>query len=151
MKPRCVLVVDDDENDRFFVEVAWQNAGVKGVLRMARDGFQALDYLAGAGRYSDRDQHPFPDLVLLDLKMPGKDGFEVLSWIRQQPGLAGLVVIILTASAHEEDQELAARLGANAFVVKPSNAEHLTCLLSAIQSFWFCFHVFSDDRTAVPV
>ena len=117
MKP--ILQVEDDANDVFLLQHAMTEAGVENPIQVATDGQQAIDYLKGAGKFADRKQFPFPCLVLLDLKLPYVMGLEVLKWIRQQPGPM-LIVILLTASAEDEDIVAAYRLGANAFLTKPS-------------------------------
>ena len=82
---RTVLLVEDSEDDVFFMRLAWEKAGVSNPLQVVQDGQQALDYLAGAGKFVDRQEYPLPCLVLLDWKLPYLMGVEVLKWIRQQP------------------------------------------------------------------
>jgi CheY-like chemotaxis protein len=100
------------------------------------NGQEAIAYLKGAGKYSNRDEYPLPDLLLLDLKMPRVNGFEVLQWIRQQPGLAPLRVLVLTSSDQIRDVNEAYRLGANSFLVKPLDFEDFAQLGYLIQEFW---------------
>jgi two-component system response regulator len=133
MKP--ILQVDDDPNDVFLLQRAMKKAGVVNPIQVATDGQQAIDYLKGAGKFADRKQFPLPCLVLLDLKLPYVMGLEVLAWIRQQPG-AGLIVIVLTASGQEAEIASAYRLGANAFLTKPSEASKLVDMVKAIKDFW---------------
>ena len=133
MKP--ILQVEDDANDVFLLQHAMTAAGVENPIQVASDGQQAIDYLKGAGKFSDRKSFPLPCLVLLDLKLPYVMGLEVLKWIRQQPG-AFLVVILLTASAEDEDIASAYRLGANAFLTKPSQASSLVEMARSIKDFW---------------
>jgi CheY-like chemotaxis protein len=121
----CVLYAEDDESDVFLVKHALKRAGFVHPLQVVQNGQQALDYLAGNGEFADRTRYPMPCVVLLDIKMPRMTGLDVLKWVRHQPGLAGLVVIIFTSSHHEPDVERAYRLGANAFLVKPSDADEL--------------------------
>ena len=110
-------------------------AGVANPIQVATDGQQAINYLRGAGKFADREEFPLPCLVLLDLKLPYVMGLEVLGWIRQQPGV-GLIVLILTASAEDADIAAAYRLGANAFLTKPSEAGKLVDMAKAINAFW---------------
>jgi len=133
MKP--ILQVEDDSNDVFLLQHALTKAGVANPIQVATDGQRAIDYLSGAGKYADREQFPFPCLVLLDLKLPHVMGLNVLKWIRQQPG-ATLVVLMLTASAEDADIATAYRLGANAFLTKPSKANKLEEMARAIKDFW---------------
>src|SRR6185295_18830422 len=92
-----ILQVEDDPNDVFFLQRAMDRAGTAYRIQVVTDGQQAIDYLQGSGKFSDREKYPFPCLVLLDLKLPYVMGLEVLKWIRQQPGMA-LAVVLLTAS-----------------------------------------------------
>src|ERR1035438_8663437 len=110
-------------------------AGVANPIRVATDGQQAIDYLKGTGKFANREQFPLPCLVLLDLKLPYVMGLEVLKWIRQQPGVAP-IVLLLTASAEDADIATAYRLGANAFLTKPSKAGTLVEMATAIKDFW---------------
>jgi CheY-like chemotaxis protein len=100
-------------------------------------GEEALAYLKGDGMYSDRQQHPLPSLVLLDLKLPGIGGFEVLRWIRQQPALAGLRVVVLTNSTDVRDANLAFRLGATSFIIKPEDFFRMVEFNEAVAGCWF--------------
>jgi two-component system response regulator len=132
---KTILQVEDDPNDVFFLQRAMKKAEVTNPIQVASDGQEAIDYLKGTGKFMDRDQFPFPYLVLLDLKLPYVMGLDVLRWIRQQPGLPP-VVIILSASGQEGDIATAYRLGANAFLVKPSDASKLENMVKAIRAFW---------------
>jgi CheY-like chemotaxis protein len=133
MKP--ILHVDDDPNDVFLLEHAMRKAGIPNPVRVATDGGEAIDYLKGAGKFADRRRFPLPHLVLLDLKLPHVMGLDVLKWIREESGIA-LVVVILTASAEETDLATAYRLGANAFLTKPSEANKLVEMMQAVKAFW---------------
>jgi CheY-like chemotaxis protein len=124
-----VLLVDDDENDLFFMLDAFKKAGVDVPVQIVRDGQEATDYLSGVGNFSDRTRFPMPSLVLLDLKLPFVMGLDVLRAIRQQLNLP-IIVIILSASREDADISAAYRLGANAYVVKPSDLTKLTDTVS---------------------
>jgi two-component system response regulator len=132
---KTILQVEDDPNDVFFLKHALKRAGVANPIRVVSDGREAMDYLKGAGRFSDREQFPLPGLVLLDLKLPHVMGLDVLKWIRRESGLS-LVVVLLTASAEEADIASAYRLGANGFLVKPCEANKLVEMAKAINDFW---------------
>lgn len=134
---RPIFLVEDDEDDVFFMTRALKDAGIFNILHVAPDGQQAIDFLSGAGELLDRSKHPLPSLVFLDLKLPRRNGHDVLSWIRAQQFLEGLVVLILTTSAEERDIRRAYKLGANAFLVKPPTPEQLTGLLNTVKAFWF--------------
>ncbi len=131
-----VLVAEDDPSDVFFLKRAFQMAGVPASLQFVRDGQEAIDYLDGENRFADRNTYPLPDLMLLDLKMPRLDGFDVLNWLRQQPGLKRLLVTVLTSSDHPQDINRAYDLGANSYLLKPHNAEHLSELVKQVERYW---------------
>jgi len=129
-----ILYAEDEENDAFFVERAFGRSGIDRPLIVVRDGQEAIDYCLGAGGYSDRLQHPFPCLMLLDLNLPRKSGLEVLQAIR--PKLT-LPVVVFTSSLHDEDIHRAYLHGANAYVVKPSKFDDLTETVKSVKDFWF--------------
>ena len=148
MKP--ILQVEDDPNDVFFLQKAMQKAGVINPIRVADDGQRAIDYLRGAGKFADRLQFPLPCLVLLDLKLPHVMGLDVLKWIRQQPGLA-MIVVMFTASGEEADIAAAYRLGANGFLVKPSEASKLEDMAKAIKDFWLTHNTLPQEIAESPM
>ena len=132
---RSILLVEDDENDIFFMQRAMKNAGVPNPIQIASDGQQAIDYFQGTGKFADREEFPLPYLVLLDLKLPRVMGLDVLKWIRQQPEVAA-IVIILSSSKEEADVATAYRLGANGYLVKPAEASQLNDMAKSIKDFW---------------
>jgi len=133
---RPILVVEDDANDFFFLKRAFGIAQIQNQFCHVENGQQAIDYLRGVSPFSDRTAYPLPSLILLDLKLPIKHGFEVLTWIKQQPLLRGIIVVIFTSSNEESDVAKAYEMGANAFLVKPTSAEKLTEIARAIEVFW---------------
>ena len=133
---RPILQVEDEESDVLFVQMAAEHAGIIMPLQVVRDGREAIEYLAGKGKFADREQHPLPCVVLLDLKLPHVPGLEVLKFIRSQPQLASLVVIVFTSSDQNSDIEAAYRLGANSYIVKPLNPADLSNILSLIKAYW---------------
>jgi CheY-like chemotaxis protein len=120
-----ILLVEDEPNDAVLAHLALQKIMPGVSLPMVSDGIQAIEYLKGAGPYADRSAYPFPDVVLLDLKLPLLDGFEVLRWIRLQPELKLLPVIGLTGSLRNEDATLACEGGANLCVLKSQGFRRL--------------------------
>jgi CheY-like chemotaxis protein len=147
-----VLLVEDRDDDVFFMRRAWKVQGVRHPLQVARDGREAVAYLVGSEPFSDREKFPFPCLVLLDLKLPYMMGTEVLRWIRSQPQLRTLPVIMLTSSEIQRDIDEAYRLGANAFLVKPSNVAQIEGLVAVIRNFWLGANRFpSAQIEALPV
>ncbi|HEY6448064.1 MAG TPA: response regulator [Acidobacteriaceae bacterium] len=134
---QTVLLVEDDLADSKLIRRAFDKAEVAARLVRARDGDDAVAYLDGTGPYTDRDEHPSPTLVLLDIKLPRRSGFEVLSWIRRDMRpLRRTPVVMLTSSRHAVDINRAYELGANAYTVKPDTQADMIRLLGAIQSFW---------------
>src|SRR5437588_11531143 len=135
MNTYTILLVEDDENDAFFVRRAFDKTGVVNPLQVVRDGKEALNDLRGEGKFAQRDNFPLPGIILLDLKLPFVMGLDVLKWIRQQSDLAPIVVI-LTSSAEEKDIATAYRLGANAYLVKPTEMTRLDGMVKSINDFW---------------
>jgi len=133
--PRTILLVEDEENDVFFMQEAMKKAGVLNPIRVASDGQQAIDYFKGAGKFGNRQEFPLPCLVLLDLKLPYVMGLDVLKWIRQQPE-APAIVVILSSSREEEDIATAYRSGANGYLVKPPDVNKLLDIAKSIKDFW---------------
>lgn len=128
-----ILIVEDNADDVLLVKRAFERAKVANPLRVLRDGTEAVAYLNGDVPYGDRAEHPLPGLVLLDIKMPMMDGFEVLKWIRRQPQFARLCVVMLTSSDEMRDVNQAYQLGANSFLVKPLDFWNAGELLKAIE------------------
>ena len=114
-----ILLVDDDDNDAVLIKRAFARSGIPHLINTVKDGQEAICYLSGDVPYRDRSKNPLPALVLLDIKMPMKDGFEVLRWIRAQPEFARLCVVMLTSSDEIRDVNKAYQLGATSFLVKP--------------------------------
>jgi CheY-like chemotaxis protein len=137
-----ILLVEDNEDDVFLMERAIKGAGIINPLFVVEDGQEAIDYLSGAGRYSNRDIHPIPSIVFLDLKLPIKGGLDVLRWIRSKTELETLVVIVLTSSNEPSDLKQSYRLGANSYVVKPPTASQLLDLAKAFKWYWLQFNEF---------
>lgn len=136
MSYRTILYVEDEENDVFLMRLAWKKAGLINPLQVVTDGEQALAYLAGDGKFANRNEHPVPCMVLLDLKLPKVSGFEVLKWIRRQPRIHTLLVVVLSSSNQTLDIHTAYTHGANAFVVKPPNADGLVEMAASLKNFW---------------
>jgi CheY-like chemotaxis protein len=150
MSKSCILHVDDDHDDRLLLRHASKQAGLGLPLLSLENGEQAIAYLSGQGEYRDRNEFPLPCVILLDVKMNGVSGFDVLHWIRSQPDLHDLVVIMFSGSRMEGDLGKAARLGANSFVSKPADCRVLSKLVRAIQDYWLAFHEFGWDSNCRP-
>jgi two-component system, response regulator len=124
-----ILLVEDSEDDRFFFQHAFDRARVNAKLFVVNDGLEALDYLQSKGSFADPHQSPRPDIVFLDLKMPRRNGFEVLEWMQERSLLDCVKVIVLSGSHEPQDMEQCRKLGARDYVVKPIDAERLQQLL----------------------
>ncbi len=131
-----ILYAEDEQDDVFFVQRAFKETGILNDLVSVPDGDLAVDYLAGAGAYSNRAKHPLPCLALLDINMPKKSGLEVLKWVRAQPAICALPVIMLTSSSEEADIHRAYIQGANGFLVKPAKPDELLAMVRAIKDYW---------------
>lgn len=131
-----ILLVEDDPNDVLLLQRALRKAQLANPVQVVRDGDEAVAYLAGEGEYGDRAQHPWPVLVLLDMKLPRKSGLEVLAWIRGQEGLKRLPVVMLTSSRESVDINRAYDLGVNSYLVKPVAFEDLVEMMKALRLYW---------------
>ena len=119
---KTILLVEDNADDVFLMRRAFKMAAITLPLNVVTDGKQAMSYLEGTGKYGDRQLHPLPDLIFLDLKLPFLHGFVVLAWIRKQPTLSAIRVVILTSSMEDQDREKADSLD-SPFFVKPPTQE----------------------------
>lgn len=145
---RAILLVDDNEDDVFLMERALQGAGITNPLFIVEDGQQALEYLSGQGKYTDRQTYPVPAVVFLDLKLPFKSGHDVLQWIRKQPQLETLVVVVLTSSNEPQDIKRCYALGANSYLVKPPTPEELINMAKSFKWYWLEYNRFHDATPA---
>jgi CheY-like chemotaxis protein len=132
----CVLVVDDDRNDVFLLRRGFHRAGLMADLFDLPDGVPALEYLRGSPPYDDRARFPFPDLLLLDLKMPRINGLNVLAWLAGRPDMKNLPALVLTSSSLQSDREIATKLGAREFLVKPTDPSDWVKLAQGLQQRW---------------
>lgn len=133
---QTILLAEDNEDDVFIFTRAFKLAHAKNPLQTVHDGQETVDYLSGAGKYADRAQFPLPCLLLLDLKLPFRHGLEVLEWIRTQPKLSSLRVVVLTSSAEPRDLATARELGARFYLVKPPRAKTIEEMMAAVRADW---------------
>jgi len=140
-----MLQVEDDENDRALLKFAHERAQLPFNVIAVEDGEEAISYLTGGGAYSDFVSCPPPALVLLDLKMPLRDGFEVLEWIRSQEKFRNLPVIVMSSSGQDCDKQHAFRSGATAYLVKPILFESLVGMVTQIYSLWLAGTTATED------
>ncbi|SPE61313.1 Response regulator [Verrucomicrobia bacterium] len=134
--PLKILVAEDDSGDALLLERAFAKAMIRGPVYFVGDGEQVVDYLQGNRPFDNPVQHPLPDILLLDLRMPRMDGFAVLEWLRTQPRLRHIRVVVFSASDRREDMELAASLGAKGYLVKPHRPEQLAGMVKTLEDDW---------------
>jgi CheY-like chemotaxis protein len=146
MESGLILYAEDEENDVFFLKRAFRQAQIEHPIFAVSDGQKAMDYCSGVGEFADRTKHPLPRLLLLDLNMPRKSGFEVLKWIRSDSQISNLPVIVLTSSLQEADIDRAYTNGANAYVVKPTSTDDMVAMASGINEFWFKLSRISEKK-----
>lgn len=144
-----ILLAEDGAEDIILIQKAFEKGGIRNPLFVVRDGAEAIEYLSGGGRYANRRQYPLPVLLLLDLKMPGMDGFDVLSWIKFQPHLSSLRIVVLTSSEAIKDVDKAYKLGATSFLVKPMDFTNTVELAKTMVKYWLVMNM-SSGPTPVP-
>jgi two-component system, response regulator len=140
-KPAHILLVEDNRMDVELTIDAFHEAKLLNTIHVASDGQEALDYIFGRGQYADRRAFPKPNLVLLDLKLPGIDGFEILRQIKSAPILKRLPVVILTSSKDEGDRALSYDRGANSYLVKPVSFDGFMGVVRQIDGYWLSLNV----------
>ena len=131
-----VLLVEDDLNDIFLVKRAFKMARIKNPLQIVTDGQEAISYLRGDGKYADREAHPLPKLIVMDIRMPRRSGFEVLEWVKSSKPLRRIPVVIVSSSDNPADINRAYELGANAYMVKPVEFHAVEHLFESITHYW---------------
>ena len=134
--PATILAAEDEETDAFILRLALEKAGVTNPLTVVRDGQGVVDYLTGVPPFHDRVAHPLPALLTLDLKMPRRNGFDVLTWLNSQPEFKDLPAVVISSSSDQEDIERARKLGARDYFVKPHRIEDFIALARTLQQRW---------------
>lgn len=133
-----ILLAEDDPNDVLLIKRALRKSYVNNPLQVVSDGQEAIDYLCGNPPFDNRTTHPFPSLVITDLKMPRCTGLEFLAWTSKNPAYRVIPTIVLSSSNQEQDVMRAYELGANTYMVKPNDFDGLSNLVSAIRAYWRC-------------
>jgi two-component system response regulator len=134
MRPLRILHVEDNEEDLILLSRACNAAGLSAVFHQARDAFQAVRYLRGEGEFCNRECHPLPDLIVLDLNLPGMGGIDFLKWLRCESGIS-LPVLVFTISGSAEDKARALAEGAVGYFVKPKEFETMVQLAESFRQF----------------
>jgi CheY-like chemotaxis protein len=145
-KDGAILVVEDDLNDQYFIEISFRSSGVGCPVHIVGNGEEAMSYLRGDGPYSDRDKYPYPKLIMTDLKTPGVNGFQLLAILKSDPVWAVIPTIVLSASYHQEDIKRSYLMGASSYHVKPMHIKDLRSQLGLIHAYWMTAAVPEVDR-----
>jgi len=140
-RPAHILLVEDNRLDIELTLDAFREVRLGNTIHVARNGQEALDYIFGEGEYANREAYPMPDLILLDLKLPGIDGHEVLRRIKETPVLKRLPVVILTSSEEEADRVLSYESGANSYLTKPVSFEGFLKVVDKLGEYWLTLNV----------
>lgn len=131
-----VLAAEDEPTDGYILQLAFERAGLTNPLTLVSDGQAAVNYLTGTPPYDDRAVHPLPGLLILDLKMPRMNGFDVLAWLRAHPDFNALPAVVLSSSSDDEDIARARSLGARDYFVKPHSLDDLVAILHRLSAHW---------------
>ncbi|MBN1252037.1 MAG: response regulator [Bacteroidales bacterium] len=131
------LLVEDNIADQQLTVRAFKKGKINTNLQIVNDGQEAMDYLLGVGKYSNQEEYPWPDLILLDINMPKKDGKQVLKEIRQHPDLKTIPVVMLTTSDQENDVLDSYKFGANSYITKPVRINDFIDVVNKLEEFWF--------------
>jgi CheY-like chemotaxis protein len=131
-----ILLVEDDPNDVMLVKRAFEKANIVNPIQVVDNGEDAQDYLLGEGKFSDRQNFPLPVIILLDLKLPRRSGLEVLEWLRVQPSLKRIPVVILSSSTENRDINKAYDIGVNSYLIKPVEFDDLLDLVKNLKLYW---------------
>lgn len=134
--PIRLLIAEDDNQDFAFIQHALEESRFSPEVHRVHDGVEAIDYLTGKGQYANRTVHRFPDVVLLDLKMPRMNGFELLEWLEQNPQHRVIPTIVMSSSATPSDIERAYQHGAHSYFVKPLRYEQFVEVFRTFAAYW---------------
>ena len=139
-----MLIIEDDTNDILLLRRAFKRANFTIPFNIVTDGDEAISYLIGEGCYSDRLTYPYPSLILLDLKLPKRSGLEVLTWLKTQPLLRRIPVIVLTSSQENQDVDQAYEAGASSYLIKPVTFSELESTISVLNQYWIDINHYSN-------
>jgi CheY-like chemotaxis protein len=139
-----ILLAEDDPNEVFLMQRAMKRAALPNPVYIVSNGQEVIDYLSGKGAYRQRDRFPLPGLMLLDLKMPWMDGFDVLRWLRGKSQFEALRVVVLTSSRLQSDIDKSKKMGAYDYRVKPHEFDDLVHLVDDVRKRWL------DGQPGVP-
>jgi len=146
-----ILIVEDSQFDVELLRHAFRKAGLSRPMQIVRDGVDAMSYLLGIGEYVDRQKCPAPNILIIDLNMPRFNGLELLTWLRTQPDLQHLLVVVLTGTGRQHDIDIAYRMGAKSYLVKPTEADEFQSLINSFFEYWIAHNHFPQPGTPVEV
>lgn len=144
---KTILLAEDDDNDVILIRRAFEKSQMNHSIQVVENGEEVISYLAGEGPYANRQAYPFPTLLLLDLKLPRKSGFEVIQAIRANPAWKLLLIVVLSSSNLNPDINKAYELGANSYLVKPPDFDDLIAMMKQLQSYWLTLNAKSERAT----
>ncbi|HZV34467.1 MAG TPA: response regulator [Verrucomicrobiae bacterium] len=133
---KVILLAEDFDDDAKIIQVVLSQAGVENPVFVVSDGREVIAYLRGEGKYANRKKFPVPSVLLLDLKMPKCDGFDVLEWCKKQPQLGDMLVVVLTGNRELSSVKRAYELGAHSFLVKPCQTQDIVHLTQSFRGYW---------------
>ncbi len=142
-----ILIVEDDENDQFFITQAFRKVGVADPVHAVNNGEEAIAYMMGQGKYSDRQAFAYPTFIITDLKMPRGDGFAVLEFLKRNPQWAIIPTVVFSSSQDLDDIKKSYMLGASSYHIKPQAPEELHKLISVLHAYWLTCEVPEVDST----
>jgi CheY-like chemotaxis protein len=146
-----ILLIEDNENDRYLIEMAWQRTGTLNSIQCVNCGEEAVRYLKGEGKFRDRSCFAYPSFITTDLKMPNGDGFSVLQYLKSNPEWAVIPTCVLSASADPDDIKKSYMLGASCYHVKPSSYGDLLKMMSILLDYWMLCEVPEVDVTGKQI
>jgi CheY-like chemotaxis protein len=142
-----IVVVDDSPDDQLLIKHTFKKIGVSDPIHLLADGVEAIEYMMGEGKFSDRKKYAYPTFIMTDLKMPRKDGFAVLEFLKSNPEWAVIPTIVFSASADLDDIKKAYALGASSYHVKPRTLGAMTHQMLVLHSYWMTCEVPEVDST----
>ena len=145
-KGNIIMCVEDSPEDLETIQRAFKKVGMVNPMIHFEDGDEALDYLFRRDKYSDAGNNPLPNMILLDLNLPGTDGFEILAEIKQDEKIKKIPVVVLTTSSDERDIEKCFQAGANSYIVKPVSFDGFVDAVKRLKDYWFSISVIPTNN-----